>query len=84
MEPNDVILKLFLGVYGAGFVNLLRSQYHKANYHSTAQAQRWIAAGYKSLDDLLKKAKLTQNQRIGVEHYDVGLLLPTARQMPIF
>ncbi|KAF8422081.1 hypothetical protein EV426DRAFT_607496 [Tirmania nivea] len=54
LEPGDALLKLFLGVYGAG----------------TTQAQRWIAAGYKNLEDLLKKAKLTENQRIGVEHYD--------------
>ncbi|RPB28455.1 hypothetical protein L211DRAFT_833419 [Terfezia boudieri ATCC MYA-4762] len=54
LEPGDALLKLFLGVYGAG----------------TTQAQRWISAGHKTLEDLLKKAKLTENQRIGVEHYD--------------
>ncbi|KAF8475599.1 putative DNA polymerase POL4 [Kalaharituber pfeilii] len=54
LEPHDALLKLFMGIYGAGPV----------------QARRWIAAGYKSLDDLLKKAPLTTNQRIGVEHYE--------------
>ncbi|KAF8458968.1 hypothetical protein BGX38DRAFT_1150883 [Terfezia claveryi] len=54
LEPGDALLKLFLGVYGAG----------------TTQAQRWIAAGHKNLEDLLQKAKLTENQKIGVEHYD--------------
>jgi len=39
---------------------------------STTQAQRWIAAGYKTLEDLLEKAELTENQRVGVEHYDVS------------
>ena len=41
-------------------------------FESVTQAQRWVAAGYKSLDDLLNKAKLSHSQRIGVEHYDVS------------
>ena len=41
-------------------------------FERTTQAQRWVAAGYKSLDDLLNKAKLSYSQRIGVEHYDVS------------
>lgn len=52
-DPDNKLLKLFTGVYGAGFV----------------QAQQWIAAGYTSLEDLLAKATLTDNQRIGVERY---------------
>ncbi|KAI5808813.1 hypothetical protein DFH27DRAFT_241265 [Peziza echinospora] len=52
-DPTDISLKLFLGIYGVG----------------TSQAQRWIAAGYKTLDDLLKHAKLSKNQKIGVERY---------------
>ncbi|KAF4215015.1 hypothetical protein CNMCM8980_008894 [Aspergillus fumigatiaffinis] len=51
--PEDRILQEFLGVYGAGI----------------SQASRWIAQGYRSLDDLKTKASLTKSQRIGVEHY---------------
>ncbi|RAK78206.1 DNA-directed DNA polymerase IV [Aspergillus fijiensis CBS 313.89] len=51
--PEDRILLEFLGVYGAG----------------VSQASRWLAQGYRSLEDLKAKAPLTQNQRVGVEHY---------------
>ena len=54
LEPNDVLLSQFMNVYGAGF----------------AQASKWIAQGYKSLDDLREKATLTRNQRVGLDHYD--------------
>lgn len=50
---EDRVLQEFLGVYGAGL----------------PQASRWLAQGYRSLSDLLEKANLTTNQRIGVEHY---------------
>ncbi|KAJ5635824.1 DNA polymerase family X [Penicillium longicatenatum] len=50
---EDRILQEFLGVYGAGL----------------SQASKWLAQGYRSLSDLLEKASLTTNQRIGVEHY---------------
>ncbi|RDW76408.1 DNA-directed DNA polymerase IV [Aspergillus mulundensis] len=50
---EDRLLQTFLGVYGAGL----------------AVASRWIAQGYKSLDDLRTRATLTQSQRIGLEHY---------------
>ncbi|KAL7273203.1 phosphoglycerate kinase [Rhizina undulata] len=53
LEPADEILKLFLGVYGARLT----------------QAQRWIASGYKTLEDLERYAKLTESQRIGVNHH---------------
>lgn len=52
-RPEDLILQEFLGVYGAGI----------------SQASRWIAQGYRTLDDLKTKAALTRSQRIGVEHY---------------
>ncbi|RAL11444.1 DNA-directed DNA polymerase IV [Aspergillus homomorphus CBS 101889] len=51
--PEDRILQEFLGVYGAGIT----------------QASRWLAQGYRSLEDLRTKAPLTPNQRVGVEHY---------------
>ncbi|KAL5341845.1 hypothetical protein BJX70DRAFT_358103 [Aspergillus crustosus] len=50
---EDRLLQEFLGVYGAGL----------------SHASRWIALGYKSLDDLRTKADLTQSQRIGLERY---------------
>lgn len=52
--PEDHILQKFLGVYGAG----------------VSQVSRWVAQGYRSLEDLKTKATLTRAQRIGVEHYD--------------
>lgn len=53
-EPMAESLQLFLGIYGVG----------------TSLAQQWIAQGYRTLDELSAKAKLTPNQRLGVEHYD--------------
>jgi DNA polymerase IV len=53
-DPMTESLQLFLGIYGVG----------------TSLAQQWIAQGYKTLDDLSAKAKLTPNQRLGIEHYD--------------
>ncbi|KAI7475093.1 DNA polymerase beta-like protein [Hortaea werneckii] len=52
-EPTDQVLQTFMGVYGAGL----------------AKASEWVAAGYKTLDDLLEKADLTENQRVGIDHY---------------
>jgi DNA polymerase IV len=53
-DPNDQLLQTFLQIYGVGL----------------AQAHRWVQSGYKSLDDLKARAKLTETQKIGVEHYD--------------
>lgn len=62
-DPLDQILRLFLGVYGAGLV----------------QANKWTQAGYRTLDDLLTKAKLTDSQKVGVEHYsDFNSRIPRA------
>ena len=54
LEPNDALLSHFTKIYGAGF----------------RQASKWISQGYKSLDDLRKRAQLTANQKIGLDHYD--------------
>lgn len=51
--PEDLIIQEFLGVYGAGI----------------SQASRWVAQGYRSLEDLKTNASLSKAQRIGVEHY---------------
>jgi DNA polymerase IV len=53
-DPLDAVLRLFLGIYGAGLV----------------QANKWIQAGYLTLTDLQTKAKLTESHKIGIEHYD--------------
>jgi DNA polymerase IV len=60
-DPLDSVLRLFLGVYGAGLV----------------QANKWIQAGHRTLEDLQTKAKITESQQIGIEHYsDFNLRIP--------
>ncbi|KAI6816482.1 DNA polymerase beta-like protein [Hortaea werneckii] len=62
-EPTDQVLQTFMGVYGAGL----------------AKASEWVAAGYKTLDDVLEKADLTENQRVGIDHYaDFHTRIPRA------
>ncbi|KAI3396666.1 hypothetical protein diail_11774 [Diaporthe ilicicola] len=53
-DTTSQVLKLFLGIYGVG----------------TSTAERWIAQGFRTLDDLVRKASLTPNQRVGVDHYE--------------
>ncbi|KAK4508590.1 hypothetical protein PRZ48_002329 [Zasmidium cellare] len=53
-EPSDQVLQTFMQVYGAGIV----------------QASRWVRDGYKTLDELLQRADLTDNQKIGIEHFE--------------
>ena len=53
-EPTDQAMQTFMGIYGVGF----------------AKADEWVAAGFRSLDELAEKATLTENQRIGLEHYE--------------
>lgn len=53
-DPMSRVLSLFLGIYGVG--NLT--------------ADKWIAKGYRTLDDLLQRADLNYSQRIGIDHYD--------------
>jgi DNA polymerase IV len=52
-SPEHRVTQEFLGVYGAGLI----------------QASKWVAQGYRSLDDLRERAPLSKIQRIGVEHY---------------
>lgn len=60
---EDLILQEFLGVYGAG----------------VSQASRWVAQGFRTLEDLRMKATLTKSQRIGVDHYqDFAQRVPRA------
>lgn len=62
-DPTDKALRTFMGIYGVGL----------------SQAQKWIQAGHRTLDDLVAKVKLTENQRIGLDHYeDFGTRIPRA------
>jgi len=62
-EPRDQILQTFMNVYGAGFV----------------QASNWVRQGYTTIDELLRSASLTENQKIGIEHFeDFQLRIPRA------
>jgi DNA polymerase IV len=62
-DPLDSVLRLFLGVYGAGLV----------------QANKWIQAGYRTLEDLRTKATLTESQQIGLDHHsDFNTRIPRA------
>ena len=62
-DPHDKLLHTFTGIYGAGY----------------AQANAWIQAGYTSLADLLARANLTTNQRIGILHHaDFQARIPRA------
>lgn len=53
-DPADETLRLFLGIYGVGI----------------KQASQWLALGYRTLDDLEKHIDLSENQKLGIEHYD--------------
>ncbi|KAL1901761.1 hypothetical protein Cpir12675_000269 [Ceratocystis pirilliformis] len=60
-DPLTEVFTLFKGVYGSG----------------TIQAQRWIAQGLRTLNDLMESGRLTRNQKLGVEHYtDLNLRIP--------
>ncbi|KAL8839079.1 MAG: hypothetical protein Q9170_001861 [Blastenia crenularia] len=52
LDDRDTALQLFLSIYGVG----------------TAQASQWIDRGYRTLADLVAKASLTKNQKIGIDH----------------
>jgi DNA polymerase lambda/DNA polymerase IV len=69
-EPLDQVLETFLKIYDVG----------------TSRANKWIAQGFRTLDDLLQKAKdLTANQRIGIEHYDdLNTRIPRAEVTALF
>lgn len=54
LDPADAALKLFLGVYGVG----------------PSLAHQWVQTGYKTLEDVKTKVKLSESQKIGIDHYD--------------
>ncbi|KAJ4394409.1 hypothetical protein N0V93_003626 [Gnomoniopsis smithogilvyi] len=60
-DPMSKISALFLGIYGVG----------------KSTADKWIAQGFRTLDDLRQHAKLTDNQKLGIEHYqDLNTRIP--------
>ncbi|KAL2256718.1 hypothetical protein VTK26DRAFT_1229 [Humicola hyalothermophila] len=68
-EPIDQVLETFLKIYDVG----------------TSRANKWIAQGFRTLDDLRQKADLTPNQRIGIEHYDdLNTRIPRAEVAALF
>lgn len=54
MDPNAEALQNFMGIYGVGL----------------KQATKWIDQGHRSIPELLEKAHLTKNQKIGIAHYE--------------
>ena len=53
-DPDEQVLQLFMGIYQVGYPT----------------ASRWIAQGHGTLQDLKNRVELTENQRVGIEHYD--------------
>lgn len=53
-QGDSASLRIFTKIYGVG----------------VAQATKWVEQGYRSLEDIRSKAKLTANQEIGLDHYD--------------
>ncbi|KAG5358196.1 DNA polymerase lambda [Yarrowia sp. B02] len=54
LDTSVQVTSLFEGIWGVG----------------KATARKWYKEGYRTLDDIAKKATLTPNQKIGLEHYD--------------
>jgi len=54
MEPGDQLIKTFTKIYGVGYTT----------------AQKFVNAGYKSLNDVATKAKLSEAQKNGLKYYD--------------
>lgn len=53
-DPHNQVRAVFLGIYGVG----------------VTQANKWIQEGLRTLDDVRNKARLSDNQRLGLERYD--------------
>ena len=53
-DATQKLRKTFQGVYAVG----------------PAQAAIWIAKGRQSLEDVMKNEELTENQKVGIEHYN--------------
>ena len=53
-ETHDKLLQLFLEIYGVGL----------------KQATKWVDQGYRTIAELVSKAHLTKNQKVGIEHFE--------------
>eukprot|EP00736_Rhodelphis_marinus_P007412 Rmarinus@m.2748 len=53
-DPAIQVKEMFAGVFGAG----------------PKTAEKWFSMGFRTLDDLQARAKLTHQQRVGIEYYD--------------
>lgn len=54
LDTSVKVTSLFEGIWGVG----------------KATARKWYKEGLRTLDDVAKKATLTPNQKVGLEHYD--------------
>lgn len=61
-DPSRMALRLFIKIHGVGI----------------QIARNWVELGYRTLDDLRFKAKLSTVQQIGLDHYE-DLLIPIPR-----
>ena len=62
------LVALFAGVWGAG----------------TETAKQWFAQGFRTLDDLRKRARLTRTQQIGLKYYNDFILTLWYKSMWLF
>ncbi|KAI1501713.1 hypothetical protein F5X99DRAFT_428177 [Biscogniauxia marginata] len=53
-HPDRPALQLFMKIYGVG----------------NEQARKWVAQGFRTLEDVKAKAKLNRNQKIGLDYFD--------------
>lgn len=54
LGPSDRVLQNFMNIYGVGL----------------DQGWKWVLQGHKTFEDLTRHAHLTENQRLGIEHYE--------------
>jgi DNA polymerase IV len=59
LDSSDHIIELFMGIYGVG----------------RTKALKFLAQGFRTLQDVLERGELNDSQRIGIELYDVHLIL---------
>jgi len=55
LDSSDHTVELFMGIYGVGKI----------------VAMKWVMQGLRTLQDVLERGDISENQRIGIELYDV-------------
>ncbi|EHL02408.1 putative DNA polymerase lambda [Glarea lozoyensis 74030] len=61
LDGRDSIVQKFMKIYGVG----------------ASQADKWVDQGHKTLEDLVANVPLTENQKIGIAHYeDFNIRIP--------